>query len=300
MFLNSIRLFIWLLLYALSLAAFAHDSTTHGTRTVKLIQGSNFLSSDVYQFLPINSKTLQLKLSDCPKVFSEATKNTGRRVMESVLICNALKQSGNFSHIKYVISGNTNRQKLDLVHNKGDMLGHSSAELSLNNGSFYSAQDFAVSHTVIKQSQSKMWLFTSKNQLSSVQKKLRTGQLASLIGVTMLSWRSNIEAMSNLGLTSIRLLTDQNNIARTLINRRAHITAFPIDKDVIKARGALHRIKDYQLDATCDRLFAMNKNSPLVAQAINKYLSALRRSNDQLTIAFQHASAIIKPPGEWY
>jgi hypothetical protein len=209
---------------------------------IKLIQSSTFKNSKTFQYLPIDSKTLQLELPLCPEILSPHMRNIGRQAMENLLICHALRESGKYNKIQYIVSGNTDRQKLDLINNKADMLGHTTFKDALNKKIFFSDEDFIISPAVIKKEQINWSLYTTDNQIDYVKKALSTGKLKELVGVSMLSWRSNISVMKKLKLKHLKKITNPDHIFTILKRKRAHFTLAASNKKTINRGGKLYRV----------------------------------------------------------
>lgn len=280
--------------FTLQTSAYASD-----TGTVRLIQSSKFLTSKTFKLLPIDRQKLTLSISDCPALFSDLLKNAGRQVMENIIICQALKEFGHFNKIQYVLSGNTDRQRLDVVNNKGDMLGHSTSEFALNNNNFYRKSDFIISRPVIHKDQIDYWIFTSKNQLKEVKETLDSNDLSKLIGISMLSWRGVLQAMQALNLNSVRRVTDPDKISMYLEAKRANITLSTKNSATINRGGELKRVEGYRIANEYNRVFSFNKSSLAVAQAISRYLTKMRLDGDKITHAFRHAGYLRNKNKNW-
>ncbi len=139
---------------------------------IKLIHNSQFKNSRIFKRLPIDKNSLQLEIAHCPEIFSDQTRNIGRQAMENLLICHALRESGNYKTIQYVLSGNTDRQKRDLLNNKADILGHTTFNNDLNKSLFFSQGDFILSQAVIKKEQINWSIYTTRNQIDFVREAL--------------------------------------------------------------------------------------------------------------------------------
>ncbi len=260
--------------------------------TVTLIHNAQFKSSKIFRYLPIDRDSLQLELSRCPEIFSHQTRKIGRQAMENLLICHALKESGKYKKIQYVLSGNTDRQKLDLVNNKADILGQTTFRNALNKSLFFSDDDFIVSQIVIKKEQINWSIYTTDNQVDSVREALVSDKLQELVGISMLSWRSNISLMQKLKLKSIKKITAPDNMFTILKRKRANFTLAGSHKNTIYRGGKLHRVEGFRVQAEYDRHFAINKNRPLLAQVIDDFIAKMRKNNDQITRAFKHAGIL--------
>ena len=260
--------------------------------TVTLITNNKFSSTKTFKFLPVDRKDLQLQLSNCPDIFSPVTRNIGRQAMENVLICHALRASGKYKKIQYVLSGNTDRQKLDLMNGKADILGQTTFKNSLERSKYFSADNFIVSQAVIKKEQLSWHAYTTKNQMAFVTEAIASNKFSDLIGVGMLSWHSSVKTLDSLGLKSVKKITDPDNLYTILQRKRAHITLSSNSKGTISRGGPLYRVPGFSIDPPYGRHFVFHKDKSDLAIAVDNYLTDMRNNNDQITQAFRHADAL--------
>ena len=285
------------ILFACSLIL--NSSITLASNTARLLQHSGFEKSKVFKRLPINPQDLTLNVNDCPAIFSKELQGVGRQTMENILICHALKESGSFSKIQYILSGNTDRRRLDVVNNKGDMLGHSISELGFTGSSFFKKEDFIISQPVIKKDQINYWVFTSHSQVDAVKAQLDANNISQLIGVSMLSWRAAIKAMEQAGIKLIKKVTVPDQISATLEAQKAHLTLSTKNKPTIDRGTILRRVDGYHIANNYHRVFAFNKNSFKIAQAVETYFTKMRRDGDKISLAFEHAKYLTKKNPNW-
>ncbi len=276
-----------------------NSSVTFATGTARLLQHSKFVESKTFKQLPINPQDLTLDVNDCPDIFSKELQGVGRQTMENILICHALKESGNFTKIQYILSGNTDRQRLDVANNKGDMLGHSISEFGFTGSSFFKREDFIISQPVIKKDQISYWIFTSRNQTNTVKAQLDANNITQLVGVSMLSWRAAIQAMELAGLKLIKKVTVPEQISETLEAQKANFTLSTKNKPTLDRGTILQRVEGYRIANNYHRVFAFNKSSFDIAQAIETYFTKLRSDGDKISLAFKHAKYLTKISQNW-
>lgn len=265
---------------------------------VMVIQNGKIAYSEFSQRVGINQETLLWPLKRCPQIISDETKGILRSKMELVIICNALKRAGFKGNIQIVLSGNSQRQKIELAKGKADLLGHSVFSGSFNQTSKPAASSFLLTEPVIKKGQYFVGVFTSANQLKEVTKAFQNNNHKSLVATTVSTWEIDVKTLREMKVKSLHLLPKHDLIPSNLKRKRANFTLASLEGKNTK-KSQLKRINGYKVSLADERVFVVNKKSSYVFKALQEYLLYLRNEDDLLTKAYEHADVFSNKYHDW-
>lgn len=275
-------------------------SAVSAAEAIRIVHFKTVLESDFAKSVSINQQDFTWPIANCPGIISSETKNSGRKNLELVLLCNAIKDSGYSDSIKFIVSGNGLRRKKDVGTGKGDVLGHTVFADSILKDDRFNPSDFKLSDAVLMQGQFNVGVFTSSANVAGVHDAMLAGKLNSLVGVTEKSWKVDLKTMGLLGLKKVSTLPDHQRIGGFIVKKRADFTFAALGVESVTWGKTLYRVPDVKVALAGERVFIVNHEKPELHSILQKYINKLRTDEDQLTKAYIHAGFIDEGYKDWH